>query len=386
MVVSQDSAEKPVRERTVVLGLVADSGVCAALAGRVADELPDALGRQVSEQVRWEISVSHEAIPLDENGEIPLADHAHDIMSREGWDLLICLTDLPRLAGTTPVVGDVIATHDAGLISLPTMGWIPLRRNVRKTIASLVQEMTSEAVKADHGEAATYPEVQDVPSTWLSPVRRVPAAREGLHTRLVATGVRGRLRLLAGMVRANRPWRLVGGLATAIATAVAGASFGIFFSNVWTLADALPELRLLLINVLAMGAMIGWLIVYNELWTRPSSRPARRQAPLYNVSTVITLSLGVLCMYAVLYSVTLIGAVAVISADYLQSILGHPVGLGDYASIVWLASSMGTVAGALGSGLESRAAVRRVTFSQREQERQDRRREKERKAESGRQQ
>jgi hypothetical protein len=46
----------------------------------------------------------------------------------------------------------------------------------------------------------------------------------------------------------------------------------------------------------------------------------------------------------------------------------------DYAKLVWLAFSVGIVAGALGSSLESEEAIRKATYSKREQERQARNR------------
>jgi hypothetical protein len=62
----------------------------------------------------------------------------------------------------------------------------------------------------------------------------------------------------------------------------------------------------------------------------------------------------------------------VIDAGYLETVLGHPAGVGDYISLTWLSTSMGTVAGALGSSVESEEAVRRATYGRRELERQAR--------------
>jgi hypothetical protein len=90
---------------------------------------------------------------------------------------------------------------------------------------------------------------------------------------------------------------------------------------------------------------------------------------LYNLSTMVTLSIGVACMYVILYFVTLLGAAILIDSRYLQSRLGHPVSVADYARLVWLTSSVGIVAGALGSSLESEEAVRQATYSTREQQR-----------------
>ncbi|SFS81424.1 hypothetical protein [Saccharopolyspora flava] len=142
-----------------------------------------------------------------------------------------------------------------------------------------------------------------------------------------------------------------------------------FYSNIWQLADAFSGWRLMLVNVLAVLAMIAWLIIDNSLWERPSDRQLREEAALYNVATALTISIGVLCMYALLFVVTLISALVVIPPDYLTSTLKHPSGFGEFAIVAWLSASMGTIAGALGSGLASEDAVRQAAYSKREQER-----------------
>lgn len=92
---------------------------------------------------------------------------------------------------------------------------------------------------------------------------------------------------------------------------------------------------------------------------------------LYNTSTVCTVGLGVLCMYVLLFAVTLAEALVVIDASFMESVVGHPTGLREYLLIAWMASSMGTVAGALGSTFESESAVRAAAYSERERERRE---------------
>lgn len=99
------------------------------------------------------------------------------------------------------------------------------------------------------------------------------------------------------------------------------------------------------------------------------------------MSTVITLFLGVAYMHVLLFGTVLAGAATVISPDYLQQTLGHPVDAGDYLTLAWLATSMGLVAGALGSGLETEHAVRRATYSRRQRERHEFQRRQEQEAE-----
>jgi signal transduction histidine kinase len=175
---------------------------------------------------------------------------------------------------------------------------------------------------------------------------------------------------LAGLVFGNRPWRLVPHLAGATAAAAATAAYGVVTTTFWNMADALAPWRLALINAVAIAIMILWLLLYNRLWERPSHPGERKKALLYNVSTVLTLAIAVVCMYAILYVVALVAALAIIDGSYLSSRLGHPGGFASFATIAWLASSIGVVAGALGSSFETEEAVRKATYGKRERERQ----------------
>ncbi len=73
-------------------------------------------------------------------------------------------------------------------------------------------------------------------------------------------------------------------------------------------------------------------------------------------------------MYGLLYVSALGVSALVIGPGYLQSQLHHRIGFDDYATVVWLASSIGVVAGALGSSLDGEEAVRKAAFSRRERE------------------
>jgi hypothetical protein len=61
-----------------------------------------------------------------------------------------------------------------------------------------------------------------------------------------------------------------------------------------------------------------------------------------------------------------IGAAAVVvDAGVLGEALGHDAGVGDYAALAWMASSLATIAGGLGAGLESDEAVREAAYGYR---------------------
>jgi hypothetical protein len=211
------------------------------------------------------------------------------------------------------------------------------------------------------------------PSAGGQSVATIPGVRrvEGDQgeVRFFAVGRNARLRPLTGMVKANRPWRLVPALSGAFAGALATAAYGVVNSSIWRLADTAGPMRLSLATLFAVTAMVTWLLVKHRLWEGPADPAGRRMATLYNPTTVITLSAGVVVLYLGLFTLSLVGEVLLLRGDVLGEALRHPAGWTDYATVAWLASSMATVGGAIGSGLDSDEAARHAAFGFRQRER-----------------
>jgi hypothetical protein len=108
----------------------------------------------------------------------------------------------------------------------PAIGWIRLQTHTLATVAHIVRERSPTHISRIR--ETTFPGRCLGERSHLSPAPKA--------TYLSLPGVRGRARLLAGMVRANRPWQLVPSPATAIAAAVATAAFPIFYSSIWGMA------------------------------------------------------------------------------------------------------------------------------------------------------
>ncbi|MPY96633.1 MAG: DUF2267 domain-containing protein [Actinophytocola sp.] len=352
----------------VVVGVICDPGSPGEVMESLIDGLPDALAERVDGAVRWRFEVRCEDLPLDDTGTIPVAAEARKRRKAEGWDYVLFLTDLPRTKRKRPMLAKVNIKQRAGLVSLPAIGWFRLQRPVRDTFVHLLGTLVNGA-SPDGGSGKHR--IRRRPTEIASPVRQLPFSDQDADLYLVLAGARGWSRLLFGMVRDNRPWRLVPGLSKALAAALAAAAFGIFFSTIWTLADSLSATRLTLVSAAAVTAMIVWLITHHRLWDRPRRAADRGDAVLYNTASVLTLFLGASCMYAVLFTALLLAALIIIPGGYFQSQLGHPVGFGDYLGIVWLASSLGTFAGAIGSTLETPEDLRRAAYSRRERQRRE---------------
>lgn len=354
----------------VAVGVLTDQGLPEQVITTIADELPESFATMVSGQTRWRVEHEIDQLPLNEDGDIPMRTLSQRHRQDRGWDLLVLVTDLPRRAGTDPVVAGVDVEHGVAMISLPALGAVLVRRRTRALLIRVVRQLVAHrlGIDGDHGGPGKLTRLRQV----LAPTRRLPGERQSSATHLALVGLRGRLRLLAGMVRDNRPWRLVPHLAGATAAAAGTAAYGIITSSFWKLADTLAPLRLTAITIVTVLTMTVWLTLYNHLLDRPADAAERRKALLYNVSTVTTLAIGVACMYAILFVVALLAAAVLIDSGYLAETLGHPVGVGSYLNLVWLCSSVGIVAGALGSSLEDEETVRNATYGRREQERQER--------------
>jgi hypothetical protein len=192
--------------------------------------------------------------------------------------------------------------------------------------------------------------------------------------RLALPHRRGRWRLLQGMVLANRPWRLVPGLKSALVAALATGAVATINSTVWLLAGSLSWWRLVVATLVSIALAVGWLVIDAGLWDRPEddSPQARERSRLYNASTLVTLTAGVLMCYLALYVVNLVWAFFVLDPHVMGGYLRVSFGYGDLFVLAWFVASAATVGGGLGSGLESDEAIRAAAYSKREEDRRDR--------------
>jgi hypothetical protein len=181
----------------------------------------------------------------------------------------------------------------------------------------------------------------------------------------VARVFTGNLQLLAGMVRANQPWRLAIRLSRALVVTAAAAVLALVTSDIWRLADHLGVVRLVLCSLMATVSLVATLIVGAGLWERSAHSWARQQVTLFNIATTATVVIGVLAFCGALFALTLAGAILVVPRGVLVTELGHRVTFVDQVQLAWFVAALATVGGALGAGLETDEAVRRAAYANR---------------------
>ena len=266
-----------------------------------------------------------------------------DEAGKHEWDLVVGLTELPLRDGDGRyLLVEADSEQQRAVLSLPALGGFRMRSRARQAVRTLVEGMTDASI---HDEP-----------------------------RVVLPSISGHGRLLLGMVIANRPWLLVPGLKSALVAALATGAVATINSTVWLLADSLSWWRLVVASIASITLVVAWLVIDGELWDRPEdgTLEARARSRLYNTSTLMTLSTGVLICYLALYVVNLAWALFILDPDLMGGHLDNSIGYGDMFVLAWFVASAATVGGGLGSGLESDEAIRAAAYSKREEDRRNR--------------
>lgn len=365
---SPDAADRGPR-KPIVVGLLAAGAGAHDLAVRISDDVAARLAARW-EQVQWQTAVA----PM---GDADLSASSDELLRAarrcalaRGWDLTVGFTELPLRAGRQPVTAHASATEGVGLVSIPALGAVGLARRLVSVVVNLIEGLLSEAVdRSGRGsEERRRARVAARLHELASPLGHARVHDDG-SIRFLGAVLRGNLRLLVGMVRANQPSRVMLRLSRAMVAAIGAAAFALASSDVWRIAAGMTWPRLVALTVLSIGGTCGALVVAHGLWEQAGDPVVRERLFLFNIATTVTLGLGVLALYASLFALSAVGSLALISPAVLFQATHHATGVGDYLRLAWLVGSLAAIAGALGSLMETDLAVRQATYPSRQDER-----------------
>jgi hypothetical protein len=280
----------------------------------------------------------------------------------KGWDVIICLTDLPLHVEQRPVVAHAHPVRNVAIVSVPALGAMGARHRIRETIVRLLVRLIAGSIElhGDHTHRLAGPS-RRVTMQRVRELGSDPAEEAFFYTARMLTG---NLTLISGMVAANRPWRLALRLSRALTGAVAAGVFGLVSADIWRLADAYGLWRLAGTALVSIAATVITLIVGADLWEPIVSRAVRQQVVLFNIATTVTVMIGVAVLYVALYVLALCAAFWFVMPQVWVGQVGHPATLRDYFELAWLISSLAMIGGALGAALESDEAVREAAYTQ----------------------
>jgi uncharacterized membrane protein len=364
----ETSGEQEAHDDRIVVGLLAAPGFTYDLARDAAKDLPGILSERFP-HTRWDVELRPEPIAAASDDDVDLLEVAHQRMLEAGWTLAVCLTDFPVHIGNRPVTAFASAPFGVGLVSVPALGPVNLEARVRDAVVQVVEGLVGESVddvsdaRDSKRDDRVRRRLEDLSSLGMGHAE----VNEDRSIRFVAAVGLGNLRLLLGMVRANRPWQLVAGLSRAIVGALGTDIFGVASPGVWMIADGMGWVRLLAVGVVSIAVICTSLIAAHRLWRRSySERPeARARVVLFNLATALTVGIGVLTLYLALLIANVGVASVLITTDVLERQIGHPAGFGTYVALGWLVTSLATLGGALGAALENDRAVREAAYGYR---------------------
>lgn len=325
--------------QSIRVGLVADPASPTVVARRMTRLSPPAR----AEADDWSIDLVSEPFTLGSEDVDTALERLRSHADQNDWEFVVGVTELPlRDDDGRYLLAAIDPRRQSAVLSLPALGGFRVQDRARRAVRGLVNDMAEPA----------------------SPEERL----------LPLPGASARWRVLLGMVLANRPWRLAAGLKSALVAALATGAAATIQPTVWSLADSLSGWRLAAATVASIGIVIAWIVIDGRLWDRPDddSPEARDRSRLYNTSTLLTLTAGVVICYLALYIVNLAWALFVLDPAVVGDTLGRPVTPGDPFVLTWFVASVATLGGALGTGLESDDAIRAATYSKREEVRRAR--------------
>lgn len=144
--------------------------------------------------------------------------------------------------------------------------------------------------------------------------------------------------------------------------ALGTAAFTLVTDDVWRIAAALDPARLGAITILSILVTTISLIAVHDLWEHKAPEHARTQVALFNLTTAVTVTIGVVTLYLELVIASLLAALLLLAPELLGETMGR-AGIGDYLQLSLLAGALATLGGALGGNLESEETVREAAYA-----------------------
>jgi hypothetical protein len=176
-----------------------------SLARELADSGLDSELDQRLPGARWCLEVMEGRLVQAPATDAEIVKAARMTLLDKGWDVVVCLTDLPLHVEQRPVVAHANPVSNVAIVSVPALGAMGARQRIREIIMRLLVRLIGSAEQRGAyaqraGRASRRVTVQRVRELGTD-----PADEAFFYTARVLTG---NLTLIGGMVAANEPWRL----------------------------------------------------------------------------------------------------------------------------------------------------------------------------------
>lgn len=393
---------------TIKLGLIPSPSHPADLTSKIVDDLPDMLADQVDDHFTWKPEILVDPLVGSAEHMNRLMDKVINIKKKNNWDYVICLTDLPQFMEKHIIMADINRDQKVALVSIPSFGLFPIKTRIKRTIKQVTKEMYLDSEeetdsKTKHTRKSFRKHKKQTQASIRWPVQRVfinkdaslekkqedadskDIHKEADHTNqeeetqentekqsdvrhIIQSKAIGQLRILAGMVYSNQPWKGFFSFKKVLMFAFGTGVYITIFPTPWELSTIYSISRFITLMAAAIIAMVAWMIFAHNLWEKPTKKGDKRLRKLYNITTVSTLGIIVLFNYILLFCIFLATLYLFVPQDLFQfsTDIGKDPAFKYYVQLTWLIASLGTLAGSIGATSEDETTIREITYSYRQ--------------------
>lgn len=409
----------------IKLGLIPSPDLPAELTSNFVDDLPDFLSSHVDDSVSWNSDIVIDPLVGSAEYMSLLMDKAIKLKKKNNWDYVICLTDLPHFMEKYIVIADVNTQNKVALISIPAFGAFPMKYRTKRTICNILNDMYDETnttqvsrreykkeqkkshfslVKrinlhnenekakkfrdTDKNEQANekipnksqdHPNKQDKQTSDDKNTDHENNGKDEEKTQedtekksdiryIIESKFISQLRIISGMTFSNRPWTALVSFKKILMLAFGTGVYITIFPTPWELSTIYSIPRFILLMIVAIIGMVTWIIFAHNLWEKPTKKGDIRLRKLYNYTTITTLLVIVLINYTVLFCLfsAAIGIFVPPGLFEAGTDLKNDPSIKNYFLLTWLVTSLGTLAGSIGTASEDESKIRQITYSYRQ--------------------
>lgn len=357
-------------EKTI--GLVVAPGVTEKLAQSLIDDIPNILSEQDNHQRDWQVDLVVDPLTGFAESVEEIFKKIQDYHNKREWDYVVGITDLPMFYHQNVLALDINKKNGAAIFSYPAFGWRPVKNRFKHAIVTIINELhysEREHVGYDDNNRVKKELNKQFPFSRIEKTEVHLKETGNNHLRYLSNSRSlGMMRLVSGMTFANNPLNMMASLSNIVAIAFTTGAFGLIFSTMWNMGLDFSVWRLFGISIMAILGMLVWIMVSHGLWESTKEAKHKRIVMLYNLTTIMTLLIAIVIYYMILYSLFLIAELVLLPPGFLGQQVGlkEPASVQLYLSIPWFATSISTVAGAIGAGLLNDQLIKESTYGYRQ--------------------
>ena len=151
-----ESVPETSQQPELVIGLLASPGPASELIEGLVGEIAERLTGQLP-GVRWRVEFVCDRLVEPPTVLSELISAGRRMLLDRGWQLVVCITDLPLQTARRPVIAHASATHGVAVLSMPALGPVAVRKRAVETIVRLVGHMLGDMTQAAGTEGRPSP-------------------------------------------------------------------------------------------------------------------------------------------------------------------------------------------------------------------------------------